>query len=148
LKVSISHTLLVFMRELMSRLERVPMPSNIFSNPSSSELSSARSESNNLGGVAVLALLAVMARLRVLSKEGCIAGTGGRSGVEVTESFDDFIPIPREKVRAELRRNPGRAEAGGGAGTSLIGGIMRSDRESRDEGLVEVLSLVEDAALC
>ena len=49
-------------------LDLIPMPSNMLPKPLSSVSSSARSESNSFGGVAVLALLAVMARLLVLSE--------------------------------------------------------------------------------
>lgn len=98
------------------------MPSNIFPNPSSSELSSSRSESNNRGGVAVLALLAVAARLLISGRSpGIIAeadeGAGDEPGVALLDDLS--LTSPREKVRAEFRRNPGRAEGGGGTGISL-----------------------------
>jgi hypothetical protein len=96
------------------------MPSNIFPNPSSSELSNARSESNSLGGVAVLALLAVKALLLESVFAGWIAGAGEAVG-ECCCSLDDLMPTPKEKVRAELRRKPGLAEGGGGTGISLKG---------------------------
>lgn len=87
------------------------MWSNMFPKPSNSEFSSAKSESNKRGGVAVLAVLVVKFRsLLVLLTGGSLPG-------EVTG--DDFLPTPKEKVREESRRKPGRAEAGGGAGMSL-----------------------------
>ena len=72
---------------------------------------------------------------------------GGLSGVETCGSFADLIPIPRENVRAELRRKPGLADGGGGTGISLKVCTFRSERESRDDGVVEVLSRADEAAL-
>ena len=97
------------------------MPSNIFPNPSISELSNARSESYSLGGVAVLALLAVNALpLGSPVFAGWIAGIGDAAG-GIYCSFD-LIPTPREKVRAELRKKPpGLAVGAGGTGISLKG---------------------------
>ena len=98
------------------------MPSNMFPNPSSSELSRSRSESNKRGGVAVLALLAVAARLLISGRLlGSIAeaeeGADGEPGVALLNDLS--LTSPMEKVRAEFRRKPGRAEGGGGTGISL-----------------------------
>lgn len=118
------------------------MWSNMLPNPSISELSSARSESNNRGGVAVLAVLAVTARSLLLWM------SGGRPPGE--EAGDDLLAIPKEKVREVSRRKPGLAEDGGGTGMSLydLCPLALSDRASMDEGLVEeVLRRAEEAAL-
>lgn len=134
---------------LMSLLDRSPMPSNMFPKPSISESSNARSESNSFGGVAVLALLAVMARpLGSFVLAGCTAGAGDAAGEENCGSLEDLMPTPKEKVRAEFRRNPGLADGGGGTGMSLKAAwTLLSDRLSIDEGVVEVLNRVEDALL-
>ena len=97
----------------------------------------------------MLALLAVMARpLGSLELGGCIAGAGVTDGEEYCGSFADLMPTPKEKVRAEFRRKPGLADGGGGTGISLkTAWTFRSDRLSIDEGVVEVLSRVEDALL-
>jgi hypothetical protein len=118
------------------------MWSNMLPKPSISVFSSARSESNNRGGVAVLAVLAVTARSLLLWM------SGGRPPGE--EAGDDLLAIPKEKVREESRRNPGLADDGGGTGISLYAlcPLALSERVSIDEGLVEeVLRRAEEAAL-
>jgi hypothetical protein len=57
------------------------------------------------------------------------------------------MPTPREKVRAEFRRKPGRAEGCGGTGMSLNACTLRSERVSMEDGLVDVLRRVDEAAL-
>lgn len=112
--------------------------------PSISEFSSARSESNNRGGVAVLAVLAVLA---VTARSLLLWMSGGRPPGD--ETGDDLFAIPKEKVREESRRKPGLAEDGGGTGTSYdLCPFALSERVSIEEGLVEeVLSRAEEAAL-
>lgn len=113
--------------------------------PSNSVFSSARSESNNRGGVAVLAVLAVTARSLLLFM------SGGRPPGE--EAGDDRLAMPKEKVREESRRKPGLAEDGGGTGISVydlwaLPWPFLSERASIDEGLVDdVLRRAEEAAL-
>ncbi len=97
----------------------------------------------------MLALLAVMARpLESLVLAGCIAGAGDTDGEQYCGSFEDLMPTPNEKVRAEFRRKPGLADGGGGTGMSLkLAWTFLSDRLSTDEGVVEVLNRIEDAPL-
>ena len=123
------------------------MWSNMFPNPSNSVASSAKSESNSLGGVAVLAVLSVTVLLLLLSnREGRLP-----SG-EVGDPRLPFV-TPKENALAGLCRNPGLAVVGGGTGMSLKGldpapCTFLSDRVSMDEGFVEdVLRRAEDAAL-
>lgn len=87
------------------------MWSNMLPKPSNSEFSSARSESNNRGGVAVLVVLAVTARSLLLLIRG------GRPPGE--EAGEDRLAMPIEKVREASRKKPGLAEEGGGAGPSV-----------------------------
>ena len=82
--------------------------------PSSSEFSSARSESKSRGGVAVLAVLVV---LEVTFRSLWMLPVGGRPPGE--DAGEDFLPTPKEKERVESRRKLGFAEAGGGAGISF-----------------------------
>ena len=90
------------MAGLMSLLDRSPIPSNIFPKPSSSESSSARSESNSLGGVAVLALLAVLAVLAVKTRSLGVIGIGRmyswcqetQMARSIAAPFEDFMPTP------------------------------------------------------
>lgn len=124
------------------------MWSNMLPKPSSSELSSAKSESNNRGGVAVLVVLVVLAvTVRFLP----VSAGWGREGPG-DEAGDDRR-IPNDMDRGGLRRKPGLADADGGTGLSLKGlelvpWTFFSDFVSMDEGFVDdVLSRVEEAAL-
>lgn len=137
-----------------SRLSRMdagsgldPMWSNMFPKASNSEFSSARSESNNRGGVAVLAVLDVMVLFL-----GLLGRTGGPPDGEVGDPRLPFI-MPKDNVLVGLARNPCLPEGGGGTGMSLKGldpefGTFLSDFVSREEGFVEeVLRRAEEAAL-
>jgi hypothetical protein len=126
-----------------------PMWSNMFPKSSSSELSNARSESNNLGGVAVLAVLSVTVLFLLLSMVGgYTAGASGEAGAS---------PLPfnaeNEKVLTGLRRKLGRFEPVGNTETSLADlaaalCVFFSDFVSMEDGFVEeVLRRAEDAAL-
>lgn len=96
----------------------------------------------------MLALLAVTARSRLLPvSPGIIAGIVGGACGGTGGSCLDLFPRPREKVRAEFRKNPGRAEGGGGTGMSLNVCTFLSDLASIEDGFVEMLSRVEDAPL-
>jgi hypothetical protein len=89
------------------------MWSNMFPNPSDSVFSNDRSESNSLGGVAVLAVLSVTVLFLLLFTSGGRVASG--------EVGEPRLPLttPKEKVLAGLRRNPGRADGAGGTGMSL-----------------------------
>ena len=113
---------------------------------SNSVTSNARSESNSLGGVAVLAVLSVTVLFLLLS----IRGGSPPSG----DDGDSRLPLgPNDHVLAGLRRKPDLADGGGGTGISLKGLIpapctFLSDLVSTEEGFVEdVLSRAEEAAL-
>lgn len=72
---------------------------------------------------------------------------GGRPPGE--DAGEDFFPTPKENERVESRRNPGFAEAGGGAGISFKDLCPNAwEWVSMEEGLVEEeLRRAEDAAL-
>lgn len=96
----------------------------------------------------MLALLAVAARPLASTGIGGSAGPPGEFATGEAVASLGFRPIPRENVRAELRRKPGLAEGGGGTGISLYCACtLRSERASIDEGFVETLKREDEAAL-
>lgn len=123
-----------------------PMWLNMSPKSSNSVFSNARSESNSLGGVAVLAVLSVTVLFL------CVLTCGGRPTSGEDGDSRVPIPMPEENVLAGLRRKPDLAE-GGGTGISLNGLLpalctFLSDLVSTDEGFVDdVLSRAEEAAL-
>lgn len=125
------------------------MWSNILPKPSSSEFSSARSESTSRGGVAVLVELVVTVLFLRLSTTGGRPPVGGAEEPPLSWSAskenDLFLP--------GVRKIPKRVGGAGGVGMSSEGFVpapctFLSDRVSIEEGFVEeVLRRVEDAAL-
>lgn len=104
---------------LTSLLDLCWIPANMLPKSSSDSLME-KLESSSLGAVAVVTLLAVMARslelvtvlLRLLSLG--IGGIGGRSLISLLL----FLLIPKLKVLPAFFRNPDLEAAGGGAGIS------------------------------
>jgi len=83
-----------------------PIWSNMLPKPSNSESSRTRSESNNLGGVAVLAVLAVA--VLFLRFPGC-GGSSPRGDVGVDRPS---LLVPKDRARGGLRRYPDLAVGG------------------------------------
>lgn len=133
------------------------MLSNMFPKLSISDSPKAKSASSNFGGVAVLAVLAVIALSLLL---GTMAGSGvgvgdGTGGCDGTGGTSSFCLLGNENVRPAffndhpLKRGPVFAgRSGDGRLPEVIEFVCESFDISVDEGIVdEELRRAEDAAL-
>jgi hypothetical protein len=140
-----------------SLLPRLPIPSNMFPKLSVPEPPKLISSSNNLGGVAVLAVLAVIAlslRPGVYAADCVMTGNcgGGDTGSTRTSFFDLLANenvLPAFLIDHPLERGVGgTGMSWSGRGLDNVEFVCESLEISVVEGMVEEeLSRAEDAAL-